>query len=88
MSASTATITIRIDANLKESAEKLFHELGLNITTAINMFMRKAVREEAIPFDVSMGQSLTDAIEDARTGHNLFGPYDNAQEAVSSMLEG
>jgi len=46
-------VTIRVDKNLKERAEDLFERLGLNMTTAFNVFLRKAVDEEAIPFTVS-----------------------------------
>ena len=43
-------VTIRVDKDLKDRAESLFDMLGLNMTTAINVFLRKAVVEEAIPF--------------------------------------
>ena len=45
-------ITIRVDKNLKERAEGLFDRLGMNMSTALNVFLRKAVDEEAIPFVV------------------------------------
>jgi len=48
-----AQINFRIDDDLKKSAEKLFEELGLNISTAINMFIRQAVRQGNIPFEVT-----------------------------------
>lgn len=47
-------VTIRVDKNLKESAEKLFSRLGMNMSTALNVFLRKAVSENAIPFAVSV----------------------------------
>ena len=43
-------VTIRVDKSIKESAEKLFGQLGMNMSTAINIFLRKAVSENAIPF--------------------------------------
>ena len=46
-------VTIRVDKNLKDRAEALFDRLGMNMTTALNVFLRKAVDEEAIPFPVS-----------------------------------
>jgi addiction module RelB/DinJ family antitoxin len=45
-------VTIRVDRDLKESAETLFNYLGLNMTNAINIFLRKAVDERGIPFPV------------------------------------
>jgi DNA-damage-inducible protein J len=46
-------INIRMDATLKTRAENLFNELGMNMTTAFNVFVRQAVRQQKIPFDVS-----------------------------------
>ena len=47
-------VTFRVDKNLKKSAENLFERLGVNMSTALNIFLRKAVDEEAIPFPVSV----------------------------------
>jgi DNA-damage-inducible protein J len=46
-------INIRMDATLKTRAENLFNELGMNMTTAFNVFVRQAVRQQKIPFDIS-----------------------------------
>ena len=43
---------IKIDPELKKEAQKLFSELGMDMTTAVNIFLRQAVREQAIPFRV------------------------------------
>jgi addiction module RelB/DinJ family antitoxin len=50
-------VTIRVDKALKERADALFERLGLNMTTALNVFLRKAVDEEGIPFSVSAKSS-------------------------------
>jgi len=49
-------VTVRVDRSLKNSADNLFERLGLNMTTAFNVFLRKAVDENAIPFSVSAKQ--------------------------------
>ncbi len=46
-------VTVRVDKDLKEQAEILFERLGMNMTTALNVFLRKAVDAEAIPFPIS-----------------------------------
>lgn len=51
---STANLNIRTDKDVKETAEKLFSELGLNMTTAVNLFLRQAIRENGIPFDIRL----------------------------------
>ncbi len=52
--ADTTNISIRMDVELKKQAEKLFSELGMNMTTAFNIFLRQAVRQQRIPFDVAL----------------------------------
>jgi len=52
--ANDVRVTVRVDKSLKNSAGSLlFERLGLNMTTAFNVFLRKAVDENAIPFPVS-----------------------------------
>jgi DNA-damage-inducible protein J len=46
-------INIRIDEGLKTQAESLFNELGMNMTTAFNIFVRQALRQRKIPFEIS-----------------------------------
>ena len=50
-------VTVRVDKDLKENADSLFERLGLNMSVAFNMFLRKAVNEDAIPFPVSINSS-------------------------------
>ncbi len=50
--AKTASINMRIDPDFKEKVEKLFNELGLSTTEAINIFLHQAVLEGGIPFEV------------------------------------
>ena len=50
----TTNLNIRTDKNIKEQAEEIFNQLGLNMKTAINMFLRTAVRENGIPFELKL----------------------------------
>ncbi len=84
----TATINVKTDLELKKQAEELFSDLGMNMTTALNVFLRQSVRENRIPFEITRDPySLQQAISDSRTRKNLLGPFSTAEEAVSSMLE-
>ncbi|MCL2194583.1 MAG: type II toxin-antitoxin system RelB/DinJ family antitoxin [Oscillospiraceae bacterium] len=49
----TTNISLRMDPELKKQAEELFYDLGLNMSTALTMFLRQAVRSQGIPFEVS-----------------------------------
>ena len=48
-------VTIRVNRELKKSAEALFEYLGLNMSNAVNIFLRKAVDQRGIPFSVNTG---------------------------------
>ena len=48
----TSNINIRIDSALKQEAEALFSDLGLNMSSAITMFLKSAINYDGIPFEV------------------------------------
>ena len=50
----TTNLNIRTDKEIKLAAEKIFEELGLNMTTAVNMFLRQTIRENGIPFSLKL----------------------------------
>ncbi|MGX8702198.1 type II toxin-antitoxin system RelB/DinJ family antitoxin [Caproiciproducens sp.] len=62
MAGSTTNISIRMDADLKAQADTLFNELGMNLSTAFNIFVRQSLREGRIPFDVSLNQPNAETI--------------------------
>ena len=49
-----SNVSFRIDTDLKNQADTLFASLGLNMTTAFNMFLRQSVREGRIPFEATI----------------------------------
>ena len=65
----TTNLNIRTDKEIKEQAEQIFSDLGLNMTTAVNMFLRSTIRENGIPFDLKLevpNEVTTAAIEECR----------------------
>ena len=58
----TTNISIRMDTELKAEADALFEQLGMNISTAFNIFVRQAVRDGGIPFKVSLCQPKKETI--------------------------
>lgn len=48
----TTNINVRVDNDLKAQAESLFSDLGLNMSTAIIMFLKSAVSHDGLPFEV------------------------------------
>lgn len=65
----TTNLNIRTDKDIKDQAEMIFNELGLNMTTAINIFLRTAIREHGIPFPLKLdvpNEATAAAIEEGR----------------------
>lgn len=52
----TTNISIRMDSDLKAQADALFSELGMNLSTAFNIFVRQSLRDGGIPFKIKMDQ--------------------------------
>lgn len=85
MDAST-TITIRTSKETKEKAQALFKDLGMDLSTAINSFLRQSIKEEALPFrpvrkahvifedeltDEELHKLVTDAYYEAEKGNGI-----------------
>ena len=49
----TVNMSIRMDTELKKQADAMFADMGLNMTTAMNMFLRQVVRQGRIPFEIA-----------------------------------
>lgn len=62
MSRTTTNISIRMDSDLKAQADALFAELGMNLSTAFNVFVRQSIREGGIPFEIRMEQPNKETI--------------------------
>ena len=62
-------LNIRTDKEVKEQAETIYAELGLNMTTAVNLFLRASIRAAGIPFDLKLdlpNEETRRAIEEGR----------------------
>lgn len=52
--ANTTNFSVRMDSDIKKQCEALYGELGMNLTTAINVFLRQSLRSGGFPFDVTL----------------------------------
>ena len=55
----TATVRARLEPELKERVETIFHQLGLNATQAITMFYKQVELREGLPFDIAIPNAAT-----------------------------
>lgn len=65
----TTNLNIRTDKDIKDKADKIFSELGLNMTTAINIFLRSTIRNNGIPFELKLNipnKETKEAIEEGK----------------------
>ena len=82
---SATNLNIRTDKDVKEQAEQLFAELGLNMTTAINLFLRTAIRKHGIPFDLLLDVPNETSVAAIEEGKKLLN--DPSSPKYSSMEE-
>ena len=69
----TAMVRARIEPELKEQAEQVFHRLGLNATQAINLFYRQVELHNGLPFDLVIPNDTTrQTFDDTDAGQNLI----------------
>ena len=83
------TMTIRTNSEVKRSASELFNDLGLDMSTAINMFLRECIRKDGIPFEVSRkeipNRKTRRAIKNAVNDKNMVGPFKTVEELMESL---
>lgn len=79
----TTNVTLRMEKGLKESADQLFNALGLSFSSAVNLFVRKALRTQSIPFEVSMS-TMTPADKERM---KLFEEVIASPEALRKLSE-
>ena len=67
----TTNLNIRTDKDIKEQADQIFSELGLNMTTAINMFLRTTIRENGIPFSLKLDTPNVETVAAIEEGRRI-----------------
>ena len=85
-------ININTDVTTKKEAEELFSQLGINMTTAINMFLHRAILERGLPFDVSLNvpnaETRAAIVEARKLAHDTNAKsYKNLDELKAALEE-
>lgn len=84
----TVNVTFRVDEEVKKQADALFADLGLNLSTAFNIFLRQSLREQQIPFAVSRNvpNAITlAALDAAEKDEDMHGPYDSVDALMEAL---
>ena len=87
-----STIQVRIDPKTKKAAKKILDRVGLDMSSAIKVYLKQIIISEGIPFSLLTENGLTiqqekeilKASEEAKRGENVDGPFE-AEEAVEFL---
>ena len=88
-----SNVTIRMDEDLRKEATVLFDDLGISLNQAITLFVKQAVREQKIPFEISRNipnKETLDAfkeIELMKAGKVPYKAYDNIDDMFEDALK-
>ena len=79
---------VSIDADIKKQAQELFAELGMDLSTAINIFIRQALRQQSIPFEITTdipNEETRRSIENVRNGTGLSRGFHSVSELMEDL---
>ncbi|MBE5871252.1 MAG: type II toxin-antitoxin system RelB/DinJ family antitoxin [Lachnospiraceae bacterium] len=86
----TTTFSVRMDKDIKSQCETMYGELGINLTTAINVFLRQSLRAGGFPFDVRLDkpnqETIAAMMEANSLAHNpSIKKYSDVEEALAEL---
>lgn len=87
----TVNMSIRMDTELKKQADAMLSDMGLNMTTAMNMFLRQVVRQGRIPFEIATDIPNSETIaaikemDDMLSGKITAKRYSNTKELFEDL---
>ncbi len=88
MAGATTSMTIRMDRTVKEESQQLFKSLGLDMTTAINIFLRQSLIAHGLPFSVTTHETsprLWKKLQEAEEDKDIHGPFQTVDELMEDL---
>ena len=92
MSSLTTAINVNVDKKTKNEATKILKDLGLNMSTAINMFLTQIVKRDGIPFEITNPKPTKELLEALQEGEDILNGkikkkgYHNVREMFEDIL--
>ena len=89
---STASINIRLDSHVKKQAQELFSALGMDISTAIYVFLRMAIQRQGLPFEVALERvpaetrEALDEVQDMKKHPERYKGYTDVDAMMKELL--
>ncbi len=95
MASLTTAINVNVDSKIKEEATNILKGLGLNMSTAINMFLAQVVKRDGIPFEVANPKPTKELLEALEEGEQIISEikagkrkgYRNVNEMMKAIME-
>ena len=88
MQTQTTSMTVRLNKDIKKQAQLIYSELGIDMTTAINVFLRQSIRSKGFPFDVNLeipNKATLNAMKAVENNENMSGPFNSIEELMESL---
>ena len=84
---SKTSMSIRLDSEVKEQAQQVFNNLGMDMTTAINIFLRQAIQYQGLPFDVRLDENrrLLEVLTDLDQNRNMSQSFESVSELMENL---
>lgn len=80
--------SISIDSEVKAKAQELFADFGMDLSTAINIFLKQAIYERSIPFAIRRelpNETTLKSMDEAENDENMHGPFDSVAEMMKDL---
>lgn len=95
MESPTSAINVQVDAKDKEQATNILKDLGLNMSTAINMFVKQIIKNDGLPFEISNPKPSKELLEALEEGEKIIQEvrdgkrkgYNNVNEMLKAILD-
>ena len=81
---SKVTVSARTNPNVKIQAQQLFSSLGMDVSTAINLFLVQSIQHGGFPFDVTLRRPNAETLQ-AIEDKNLNGPFHSVSDLMQSL---
>lgn len=84
----TTSMTVRLNKDVKNQAQAIYSELGIDMTTAINVFLRQSIRNNGFPFKVNLNipnSTTLAAMRATQNGEDMHGPFSSIEELMESL---
>lgn len=95
MEALTSAINVQVDAKDKEQATNILKDLGINMSTFINMAIKQVIKKDGLPFDVSNPKPTNELLDALKEGEDIIQEirdgkrtgYNNVNEMLRAIID-